>query len=97
MTHEQEAVLGARAREVLENEAFTSAFEQIEKELIEQWKNSPARDQEGREKLWVYLSMLRKVKSTLEQTMQSGKLANLEIEHAKKKLTERLGIGSWFG
>ncbi|MDE2100274.1 MAG: hypothetical protein KGL39_23690 [Patescibacteria group bacterium] len=96
MSLEQRHIAGARAREVLENEAFQDAFSAIESELIEQWKTSPARDQEGREKIWTYLSMLRKVKATLEATMDSGKLAALEIEH-KKTMRERLGLTSWLG
>jgi hypothetical protein len=97
MTHEQEAVLGARAREILDNEAFQDAIHKIEQELIQEWKTSPARDHVGREELWRFLVILHKLKNTLLQTVDSGKLANIEIEHAKKKLTERLGIGSWFG
>ena len=70
-----------RAKEVLENEAFISAFADIENEIIEQWKTSPARDTEGREKLWIYLSMLKKVKSNMEMSLQTGKMAQLEVEH----------------
>lgn len=87
-TLEQRSYQGARAREVLENEVFNQAFEDIEKELIESWKKSPARDQEGREKLWIYLAMLQKVKSNLQTTMETGKLAELELMH-KQSLADR--------
>lgn len=82
-----------RAREVLDNEAFQAAFSGIEQQVIEQWTNSPARDKEGREQLWVYLSLLRKVKAQLTYSMETGKLAQLEIEHQEKKksLLERIG------
>lgn len=70
-----------RAKEVLENEAFQQAFADIEAEFTKQWKDSPARDQEGREKIWIYLSILNKVKTHLETTLETGKLAQLEIEH----------------
>ena len=63
-TLEQRLYEGDRAREVLENEAFIAAFDATEKEVIEQWTNSPARDVEGREKLWQYLMILRKVKAS---------------------------------
>lgn len=72
---------GARAREVLENEVFLDAFSAIENEVIEKWKTSPARDAEGREKLWAYLQLLQKVKAHLTSTMETGRLAQLEIAH----------------
>lgn len=80
-TLEQRLFLGDRAKEVLENEAFIAAFEATEKEVIEQWTNSPARDQEGREKLWQYLMLLRKVRASLQSTLETGKLAKLELQH----------------
>ena len=79
---------GNRANEVLENEAYISAFQQIEQEIIEQWKSSPARDEEGRQKLWLMLQLLNKVQSTLRSTLETGKLANLEMEH-KRTLLQR--------
>jgi hypothetical protein len=79
---------GARAREVLENEAYISAFATVEDALIEQWKTSPARDEKGREKLWDYLYALRQVQSALKNVMETGKLAERDLEH-KRSLTQR--------
>lgn len=94
MTLEQRLFDGSRAKEVLENEAFTAAFEAIEKEIIEQWMSSPARDVEGREKLWSYLSLLKKVKAQLVSTLESGRLAEIDLQH-KQSLWDRArsGIG----
>jgi hypothetical protein len=72
---------GDRAKEVLENEAFIAAFEAIEKEVIDQWTNSPARDEAGREKLWAYLHLLKKVRTHLQSTLETGTLAKLELQH----------------
>ena len=79
---------GDRAKEVLENEAFNAAFDDIEKEILNQWKQSPARDLEGREKLWLMLSLLGKVKLTLQSTLDTGKLATAELKH-QRSLAER--------
>lgn len=95
MTIEQRIHQGARAKEILENEEFTASFDAIEKEVTEQWLNSPARDLEGREKLWQYLMMLRKVKATLTTTLETGKLAQLELQH-KMTLQERVKV-AWRG
>jgi hypothetical protein len=72
---------GRLASEVLENELFIEAFESTERELVERWKSSPARDSEGREKIWVYLSMLRKVRANLESAMETGELGKIELNH----------------
>lgn len=87
-TIEQRIYDANRAKEVLENEAFIAAFADTENEVIEQWKNSPARDNEGREKLWAYLSLLRKIKAHLTTSLETGRLAELDLRH-KQTLAER--------
>ena len=89
-TIEQRIYDANRAKEVLENEAFNAAFNDTEKEITEQWINSPARDAEGREKLHSYLMLLRKVKAHLTYSLETGKLATLDLEH-QKSLLERIG------
>lgn len=85
-TIEQRIYDANRANEVLENEAFIAVFNDIESELVEQWKATPARDSDGREKIWAYLAMLRKVKSHLQHSLETGKLAQLEVEHKQSLL-----------
>ena len=92
-TIEQRIYDANRAKEVLENDAFIAAFDDTEQEILDQWTNSPARDKEGRETLWNYLMLLRKVKAHLTYSLDSGKLATLDLEH-KKTLAERIGINS---
>jgi hypothetical protein len=95
-TTEQQLYSGDRAKEVLENEAFIAAFEAIETEVMEQWKNSPARDKEGRESLWAYLMLLKKVQTHLVTTMETGKLAKLEIAHQQTLFDRaKAGVSSW--
>jgi oxalate decarboxylase/phosphoglucose isomerase-like protein (cupin superfamily) len=79
----------SRVREVVENEEFQSAFEAIEQELTEAWKTSPQRDADGREKLFLALTMLHKVKSALEQTMQSGQIALMNLRHQNPTTREQ--------
>ena len=92
-TIEQRIYDANRAKEVLENEAFIAAFDNTEKEIIEQWTSSPARDAEGREKLHSYLMLLRKVKAHLTSSLDTGKLAEIDLQH-KKSLAERIGMPS---
>jgi hypothetical protein len=83
MTDEERLHRGSRAREVLENEEFTRAFDAIEEELTNAWKQSPQRDSTGREHLFLALTMLSKVKASLTTTMETGQLALAELQHQK--------------
>lgn len=79
---------GNRAREVLDNESFQWAINEIKNEVTEQWKNSPARDEAGREKLWMLLQMANKLELVLKSTLETGQLAELELRH-QRTLLER--------
>ena len=89
---------GNRAREVLENEVFQAVWTDIEKEWTEAWMNSPARDEAGREKLYQYVMTLRKLKAQITTTLETGKLAKLDMEHSRTMLERaRDGLTSWRG
>ena len=79
---------GEKAREVLENEVFQQVFTDIELELTTAWKSSPQRDSDAREKIHLALSLLTKVKACLQTTLDTGKLARLDLEH-RRTLADR--------
>lgn len=79
---------GDQAYLVLQNSAFQAALNDIETEIMEQWKQSPARDPEGREKLWQLLKLAGKLRANLQTRLETGKLAKLEIAH-NQTLAER--------
>jgi hypothetical protein len=87
---------GNRAKEVLENEAFITVFQDIEKELFTEWTNSPVRDQEGREKIFLSLKMLQKLHLTLQTSLETGKLAMMEVEHQRSLADRAKGIWQEF-
>ena len=77
------------ARQILENPVFIAAWNDLENEVIEQWKSSNSAD--ARESKHRQLMTLQAVKRQVTQTLETGKLARAEIEH-KRSLRERLGI-----
>jgi hypothetical protein len=83
MTLEQRIYDGDRAREILENEVFVQVFHDYRTEITDQWMKSPARDVEGREKLWTFLAHLNKLETMLQSTLDTGKLALKELEHRR--------------
>lgn len=82
---EQRIYDGARAKEVLENEAFAQAFADIEQEYTEAWKNSPANNEAVREKLYLTIRLLNKLKVTLEGAMTDGKMAQADLAFLQEK------------
>lgn len=88
MSPEQRIYEADQAKLVLENPAFAQAFDDIKKELTESWMNSPARDAEGREKLFQLIKMAEKLEATLRRSLESGKLAREELRH-KQSITDR--------
>ena len=75
---------GARAKEILDNEVFQSAWDEITEEITEQWKQSPARDPEGREKLWTMLKLCEKLRQSFQTKLETGKLAEMERTRLQK-------------
>ena len=82
----QEDARGAKAREILEEPLVAEAFSKIEAEILSAWEDSPARDVEGREKLYQMLMLTRKVKRHFESVVLTGEMARRTLaEYARKE------------
>lgn len=79
-----------RAREVLDNPVYQDVWTQVEKDLIESWKNTPSTNEnrDARERIHLSLTMLHKVKGTIEQTMAGGAQAKEELTYLQKVAAE---------
>lgn len=85
---------GDQARLVLENEAFTAAMADLRQEIMEQWKNAPARDHEGRESLWALYKLSEKFEAHLTTSLETGVMAKLDLKHRQSLLEKaRSAIG----
>lgn len=87
MTLEEEVTRGREAELLLQNPLFAEAFDVLEREIEEKWKESPSRDVDGREKLYLMLKMTQRVRAHLKSLVASGKLA-------QRTLRERFGPSS---
>lgn len=81
---EYEIQRGERAAQILAEPLVVDALDTIEREYIDKWKTSPARDEAGREKLWLMVMTLHKFRSELELVLETGQVA-------KASLAQRVG------
>jgi|TARA_R100001129_G_scaffold119792_2_gene83103 hypothetical protein len=79
MDLEKEQKRGQRAKQILEDEIFVEAVQKVSGELHQEWKNSPVRDTEGREKIYMMEKMLNVLLVQLQSVMETGKLASKQI------------------
>lgn len=86
MTLDEQVRSGDEARAVLENPAFAQAFADIKQELIEQWKQAPARDLTGKEHLWNLHKLTEKLELALRSTLDTGTLAREQLRHERTML-----------
>ncbi len=73
---EHERARGARARALIEDPLLASAFAAVEEGLLAAWRGSTARDTEGRERLFVALGLLDRVRQALTAAAETGRLAD---------------------
>lgn len=88
---EDEIQRGEHAQRLLREPLLIGAFELLEKEYIEQWQNSPARDVEGREKLFLMQKVLQVVQGHLTQAVETGKLAQATLTQRLAQQARELG------
>ena len=79
MELEKEQQRGHRAKTILEDEIFVEAIQKVSGELDAEWVNSPVRDTEGREKIYMMKKMLNVLLVQLRSVMETGKLASKQI------------------
>lgn len=85
MTPEEELQRGENARRILEDPLFIEAVETIRAEIAAKWQGSPARDTEGRERLYLSRKMLDKIEGHLQSVMASGRLAQATLAERLKR------------
>lgn len=78
LLRDQNRALGAEA--LLNNDLFNEALKSIERDLIDAWKATPARDTDGRERCWSAIQQLGKIKGYVETVLRDGKLAAAQLK-----------------
>lgn len=74
---------GQEAERLLAHPLLVEAFDLIEKDIVEQWMNSPARDEEGRQKLWLMQGLLRRLKAQITSVVNEGKVVEATLKQSR--------------
>jgi len=71
-----------RAKNLLENELLTEAFETLRIELLGQWEQSGSLNIDQRESIWLAIRLLEKIKGHITSIVETGHMAKvLEKQH----------------
>lgn len=84
MTLEEQRSRGDMARELLQHPMMEEALADIERAYFDAWKATPARDKDGKEELWKLTKTLEKFKQHLKTTLETGKMATIQLEKQKR-------------
>lgn len=84
-----DAARGMRAKVLLENELLNEAFAELEASYIATWRATGVHDNLGREKLFIAVNVLGKVKAHLHAVVSNGKVATAELEELTRRAERR--------
>ena len=70
---------GARAEALLHNDLLREAFAKLEADYIDAWRTSPARDVDGRERLWQAINIVGLVRGHIVTIVNDGKLSQRQL------------------
>jgi len=78
-----------RARELLENELLTEAFATLESAYVAAWRSSSVDNVDGREKVFLAINIIGKVREHLIRAVMDGKIAQAELDLLDQQRTRR--------
>jgi hypothetical protein len=85
---------GQKANSLVDNDLLKEAFEALEKSYIEFWRQTKPEDSLAREKAFIAINIVGKVRDHLHAVIQNGKLATAELNklHADAERKKRFGL-----
>lgn len=90
---DQAAVKALRAQELIDNELLTEAFRGLEENYTAAWRASTIDDAGAREKLFLAINIVGKVRDHLAAIIANGKLAQAELKELAQTAERRRRFG----
>lgn len=90
----KDAARGARAKALVENELLHEAFETLERDYSAALFSTTPQDQIAREKLYLAVNVVRKVRDHINYVVANGKLAEKQLQEiaTEAERKKRFGI-----
>lgn len=85
MELETEVRRGKEAALLLEHPLLIEAFHKVQGELMYAWHNSPARDVEGRETIFIGMKLLGKLEAAIREHVTTGKMAAVQLHNMSEE------------
>ena len=85
---DQAAARATRAQELLDDELLSEAFSTLEDSYVPAWRTTAIDDMAAREKLFLAINIVGKVRDHLAAAVANGKLAQAELKELAQ-LAER--------
>lgn len=79
MTREQESRRGEQAKRLLDDPLLQEAFATVGAALRDAWSATSDDATEERERQWLMLKLLERVRAELSQVLETGKLADRQL------------------
>lgn len=90
---DQALAKAVQARELLDSELLTEAFRTLEENYSSAWRATAIDDVAGREKLFLAINMVGKVRDRLYAVFANGKLAQAELKELAQVAERRKRFG----
>lgn len=74
----------AKAEALLRDPTLVEAFDTLETNFIEAWRNSSVADTDNRERIYHLLSALQALKGQIHSVIEGGKVAQANLDNTKK-------------
>jgi hypothetical protein len=90
---QRDAAKALRARALLDDELLSEAFEKLEAGYVAGWRGTVIDDVAGREKLFLAINIVGKVRNHLASVVANGKLAQAELKELAQAAERRRRFG----
>ena len=76
----KETEIAARAQALLNDELLAECFDRLKRIYIEEWQTTGVRDNEAREKLYIAVNVVGKVRDHLNLLVRGGNIAQKQLD-----------------
>lgn len=89
----KDAARAAQAQHLLNDDILQAAFTSLETAYVDRWRATHIDDDKGREKLFIAVNVVGKVKEHLSRVVEDGRVAKSELDVLAKEAERKKLFG----